>query len=119
MSYPAVARITVNGSTVYNIHGEFPNHTSSLYYSTLETLGLENSHTLTYDAFAQGRTICAFNFVPEDIQSGVPFEKSGNMSINLTFNEGVDKNRDIVFFVSTTGVIEINSHHHVRCIVRT
>ncbi|XP_042855398.1 uncharacterized protein LOC122242213 [Penaeus japonicus] len=110
--------ITINGSTVYNIHSDFPNHTSSLYYATLETLGLENDHTLAYDGFVKGRTICAFNFIPEDIENGIPLEKSGNMRISLTFKEGVNANRVIIFFANTTGVIEIDAHRHVRCIVR-
>lgn len=104
--------ITLKESTVYNIRSEFPNHASSLYYLTLETLGLENNLSLAFDAF------CAFIFVPEDIEIGVPLEKSGYMRISLTFSEEVDKNRVIMFFATTTGVIEIDSHRHVRCIVR-
>ena len=110
--------ITINGSTVYNIRSEFPHHTARLYYSTLEALGLETHNSLTFNAFKEGRTLCAFNFVPENIDNGIPLDKSGNLRVNLTFNKGHTSNLVIMFFAETTGIIEINSHRNVRCIVR-
>lgn len=110
--------ITINGSTVYNIRSEFPHHAARLYYSTLEALGLETQNSLTFSAFQEGRTLCAFNFVTENIDNGIPLDQSGNMRINLTFNKGHSSNLVIMFFAETTGIIEINSHRNVRCIVR-
>ena len=79
------AHISINGSTVYNIRSQFPHHVSRLFYSTLEGLGLETANNLTLQAFAEGRTLCAFNFVTEDVENGIPLEKSENMRISLTF----------------------------------
>lgn len=112
------AHISINGSTVYNIRSQFPHHVSRLFYSTLEGLGLETANNLTLQAFAEGRTLCAFNFVTEDVENGIPLEKSGNMRISLTFNKGHNRNLVIIFFADTTGVIEIDAHRQVTCQVR-
>lgn len=110
--------ITINGSTVYNIRSDFPHHTAGLYYATLEALGLETRNSLTYETFKQGRTICSFRFVSEDIADGVPLDRSGNLRINLSFSEAQNSNLVIIFFAETLGVINIDSHRHVKCIVR-
>lgn len=110
--------ISINGSTVYNIHSEFPHNVSRLFYSTLDTLGLETKHNLSLSGFSEGRTLCAFNFVSEDIENGVPLDKSGNMRISLAFKKGQKKNLVIIFFADTTGVIELDAHRQVTCHVR-
>ena len=110
--------ITINGSTVYNIPSAFPHHAARLFYSTIEALGLETSNTLTFQGFKEGRTLCAFNFVTEDIHNAIPLERSGNLRINLNFAKGHSSNLVIMFFADTTGIIEIDNHRHVRCIVR-
>lgn len=33
--------ITINGSTIYNIPSSFPHHATRLFYSTIESLGVE------------------------------------------------------------------------------
>lgn len=110
--------ISINGSTVYNIRSQFPHHVSRLFYSTLEGLGLETANNLTLQTFGKGQTICAFNFVTEDVENGIPLEKSGNMRISLTFNKGYNRNLVIIFFADTTGVIDIDAHRQVTCQVR-
>lgn len=110
--------ITINGSTVYNIHSSFPHHASRLFYNTMESLGLETHNNLTLNSFKNGRTVCVFNFISEDVQNAIPLEKSGNLRINLGFNKGVDRNLVVLLFADTTGVIQIDSQRHVRCIVR-
>lgn len=110
--------ITINGSTVYNIRSAFPHHTAGIYYSTLEALGLETRNSLTFQAFKAGRTVCAFNFVTEDIENGIPLEKSGNLRISLSFAQAQKQNLIIIFFAETLGLIDIDSRRHVKCIVR-
>lgn len=111
-------QITINGMTAYNINSTFPHHSAKLYYTTLEALGLEKHNSLTFEAFNKGRTVTHFNFVTEDVQNGIPLEKSGNLRINLTFAKGHNQNRVVMFFADTTGIIEIDNYRHVRCIVR-
>ncbi len=110
--------ITVNGATIYNVRSSFPHHASKLFYTTLESLGLDTRNSLTFDAFNKGRTVCFFNFVTEDVHNAIPLDKSGNLRINLSFAKGRNHNRVIMFFADTTGVIEIDHYRHVRCIVR-
>ena len=110
--------ISVNGSSVYNLHSQFPNKYSKIYYSCLEALGLETTHMLRYDAFSQGRSLFVFDFVDENVDNGIPVEKSGNLRINLAMAKAENKNRVILLFANTTGIIEIDSHRSVRCIVR-
>ena len=110
--------ISINGSTVYNLHSQFPDKYSKIYYSCLEALGLETTHMLRYDAFAQGRSLFIFNFVDENVDNGIPVEKSGNLRINLAMVKAENKNRVILLFANTTGIIEIDSQRSVRCIVR-
>ena len=110
--------ITVNGSSAYNLHSEFPHNYSNLYFSTLESLGVESDHTLTYDVFGNGRTICVFNFVSEEIDNAHPVAKSGNLRVNLTLKQPVQENMIVLFFANTTGVIYIDKFRHARCLVR-
>ena len=97
--------------------GSFPHHASKLFYSTLESLGLQTRNSLTFDAFNNGRTVTFFNFVTEDVHNAIPLDKSGNLRINLSFAKGHNQNRVIMFFADTTGIIEIDNYRHVRCIV--
>ena len=83
---------------------------SWLFYATLEGLGLETNNNLSLSAFVAGRTICAFNLVTEDVDNGIPLDKTGNMRVQLTFNQGRNRNLVIIFFADTTRVIEIDAH---------
>ncbi len=46
--------ITVNGATIYNVRSSFPHHALKLFYTTLESLGLDTRNSLTFDAFNKG-----------------------------------------------------------------
>ena len=107
--------ITINGSSVYHIHNNFAYHVSGLFYATLKGLGLETNNNLSLSAFVANRTICAFNLVTEDVDNGIPLDKTGNMRVQLTFNQGRNRNLVIIFFANTTGVIEIDTHRQVTC----
>lgn len=110
--------ITLNGNTVYHIATDFPYNYSRLYYTTLQALGLDSQHTLTYDAFANGRTVCAFNFVAEEAENSIAVERSGNLRVSLNFKKPVNKNRLVLFLAETLGVIEIDEQRLVRVSVR-
>ena len=110
--------ITINGSSVYHIHNNFAYHVSGLFYATLEGLGLETNNNLSLSTFAAGSTICAFNFVMEDVDNGIPLDETGNMRVQLTFKQGQNRNLVIIFFADTIGVIEIDAHRQVTCQVR-
>ncbi len=75
--------ITVNGATIYNVRSSFPHHALKLFYTTLESLGLDTRNSLTFDSFNKGRTVRFFNFVTEDVHNAIPLDKSGNIIINL------------------------------------
>ena len=107
--------ITIAGSSVYHIHSNFSHQVSRLFYAILEGLGLETNNNPSLSAFTAGRTIYAFNFVTEDVDNGIPLDKTGNMHVQLTCNQGQNRNLVIIFFANTTGVIEIDTHRQVTC----
>lgn len=110
--------ITVNGSTIYNVTCSFPDRFSKLYYTALESLGLDSQHSLCYDAFGKGRTVCIFNLLPEETQNSLPVERSGNLRIQAEFAKGEPENRLIILFSDTLGILEIDSQYNIRCKVR-
>ena len=81
-------------------------------------LGVETPHSLMYDGFAKDRTICVFNLIPEETVNSLKVERSGNLRIQTEFAKGENKNRMIVFFADTTGVLEVDKNYTVRCVVR-
>ena len=95
--------VTIKFSSVYHIHSNFPHHVSQLFYATLKCLGLETNKNLFLSAFAAARTICAFDFVTEDVDNGIPLDKTGNMDMQLTFNQGQKRNLVIIFFATPQG----------------
>ena len=40
--------ITINGSIIYNLNMDFPNKYSTFYYTSIDSLGINSDHNLTY-----------------------------------------------------------------------
>ncbi len=49
--------ITVNGPTIYKVRSSFPHHASKLFYTTLDSLGLNTRNSLIFDAFNKGQYV--------------------------------------------------------------
>ena len=110
--------IAINGSPVYQISSDFEsNKFSCLYYETLKALGLEQSHLLSRDTFKEGRTVLAFSFDGSE-EGTLSKEISGNLRVTLNFAAPEAKNRCILMFGESTGVIRIDSKRTVTCDVR-
>ncbi|XP_069178463.1 uncharacterized protein [Procambarus clarkii] len=110
--------ITLNSTTLFNIACAFPHNCAKLYYTTLQALGFDNAHTLSYDAFVNGGTILAFNLQPETIKDAMPLEVSGNLRISLEFKMPVVGNKVILLYGGTTGILKINAERRIVCDTR-
>ena len=110
--------VAINSSPLYQISSDFKNNKfSCLYYETLKALGLEQSHLLTRDAFKNGRAVLVFSFDGSE-EGTLSKELSGNLRVTLDFAVPQDKNRCILFFGESTGVIRIDAKRTVSCDVR-
>lgn len=110
--------VAINSSPVYQLSSDFDNDKfSCLYFETLKALGLEQSHLLSRDAFKNGRTVLAFSFDGSE-EGTLSKELSGNLRVTLNFATPQNKNRCILFFGESTGVIRIDGKRTVSCDVR-
>ena len=107
--------VSINGVSVYKTNVDFPHECSQAYFTTIESLGIENDHLLDFDTFKRGRTLFIYNLLPEDVQGTVPVEQSGNLRISFQLKEGVDENVVILLFADTKAVMSVNYDRNVTC----
>ena len=110
--------ITINGSTIYNINCEFPHNISHLYYVTQKSLGLEHENMISYDSFAEGRTLMYFNFITEDMEDALAVEMSASMRINLKLGANTTNPIVVILLADTTGLMTVDANRSVVCDVR-
>ena len=110
--------MTVNGNTLYNINTSFPNNYSQSYYETIKTLGLDNDHMITFDAYNSGRSVFMFNFVKEPVEEALPIETSASLRINLKLNHNLQSPHVIILLADTIGLLSIDNQRMVTCDVR-
>ena len=111
-------RITVNGSSMYNINTSFPNNYAQSYYKTQRSLGGDNNNLISYDSYALGRCILSFSFVNEDVEGSLPVELSASLHINLTFDTPIPEPTVIILIADTKGLLTIDRGRSISCDVR-
>ena len=104
-------RVSINGNTAYALNNDI-----TAYYETLRSLGLQDDHMITRDAFFNGRCVYNFNFVPEDIKSGnIPIETSANMRISIDFNTPPTVPHILLLIGDSIGIMNIDKDRHIQC----
>ena len=111
--------MTVNGNTLYNINTNFPeNSYSQSYYETIKSLGLDNDHMITFDAYKAGRSIFGFNFINEPAGETLPIETTARLRLNLKLSQNLASPHVIILLAETTGLLTIDNQRMVTCDVR-
>ena len=111
-------QVYINSVPIRSLQSSFPNKIAQVYFDTLNSIGLLSNTLMTYKAFKNGKTFLVVNFEQEDLKNVLPIEKSGNLRIELTFGEVVDRNRIIFLFGDSVGVLNVDQDRTVTCDVR-
>jgi len=110
--------LTVNGASVYNINVDFPYHFSSAYYHVLNSIGIEKDHVVTRDSFSTGRTLFVLDLQAEKLADSIALEQSGNLRIDLEFEQPMNANKVLVLLGDTQGRLSINSDRRIYSDIR-
>ena len=110
--------LTVNGNTLYNINTSFPHVYSQSYYETLKSIGLNNDHMITHEAFKAGRSVFSFNFINETVEETLPVESSASLRLTLKFGQNLAAPHIVILIAETTGLLTIDNNRIVTCDVR-
>ena len=111
-------QVYINSVPIRSLQASFPNEVAQLYFDTLNSIGMLTDTLLTHRAFKDGKTLFVINFEQEDLKNVIPIEKSGNLRIELSFSERVDRNRIIFLFGDSVGVLGVDQDRLVSCDVR-
>ena len=111
-------QVYINSVPIRSLQSNFPNEIAQLYFDTLNSIGVLSDTLVTHAAFTNGKTFFVVNFDQEDLKNVIPIEKSGNLRIELTFGERVDRNRIIFLFGDSVGVLNVGQDRVVTCDVR-
>ena len=97
-----------DNKNVYDVACSFPGKCSDFYFKTLDSLGLETFHGLTFDRFIDGKTIAVISLEPEKLRDVIPIEKDGNLRLSLHLSQPSTENIIVYILGSTTGVFYID-----------
>ena len=111
-------QVYINSVPIRSLQANFPNGIAQLYFDTLNSIGVLSDTLVTHKAFKDGKTFFAISFDQEDLKNVIPIEKSGNLRIDLTFGEAVDRNRIIFLFGDSVGILGVDIDRLVTCDVR-
>ena len=86
----------------------------SLYEATGQ-LGTNTSHGISYDDYAEGYTLWAFDFTPDQGSDEGHFHpiKSGQLRVELQFAEALTETVNVILYAEFDNTIEINSLREV------
>ena len=111
--------LTINGSSIYNITTDLDSgNYSHLFYETQKSIGIETDNMITHESFEEGRAVFCFNFVNEVTEDSLPVERSANLRLSLTLDEGLAEPHVVILLADIKGIISIDNQRTVTCDVR-
>ena len=111
-------QVSINSVPIRSLQSTFPDRVAQLYFDTLSSIGLLSDTLVTHKAFTNGKSFFMVNFDQEDLKNVMPLEKSGNLRVELTFGEVVDRNRIVFLFGDSVGILAVDQDRLVTCDVR-
>ena len=73
---------------------------------------------ITHKSFAEGRAVYCFNFVSEVTEDTLPVERSANLRLSLTLDDGLAKPHIVILLADTKGIISTDDQCTVTCDAR-
>ena len=106
-------RLDLNGQTYRSITGSFPNNYSLFFLNTLQSLD-SDGNLLTYENFAKGKSIFAFDLKSYRGNDNLPVDMKGNLRLSISTSEEMAENYIMYMIGATTGKVSINLERSVE-----
>lgn len=111
--YANSIRIDINGQLHSVSEGTFPSSFGQFLTKTINSLG-RSDNLLTFDNFAKGRTIFAYDLASSNCEDCLPLDSVGNLRVNIQFSQNLSENIHVYILGYFPASVRINANRAVE-----